>query len=297
MADDVRHGVIIGVHRFARLEIDVRVLRRAAHERVVRIERAPAMGEDLLVIDHRADLLVRDERDLVDLVRGAKAVEKMDEGYSRCKRRGLGDQRHVVGLLHRGGGEQRKAGRTHGHDVLMIAEDRQPLRRERAGGDMEDGRRQLARDLVHVRDHQEQALGSGEGGGQRATLEGAMHRARGAALALHLDHVRDHAPDIRLALRRPLIGQLRHGRARGDWVDRANLVDPVSDMRASLVAVHRGHGWGRAHADPPPRPSRLLGPAPAPAPSRWRGRGTAHSRRRSRCSGHSRSDSEAPRRA
>jgi hypothetical protein len=37
-----------------------------------------------------------------------------------------------------------------------------------------------------------------------------MHRAGGAALALHLLHDRDGAPDVPDAVRRPLIRQLRH---------------------------------------------------------------------------------------
>jgi hypothetical protein len=40
---------------------------------------------------------------------------------------------------------------------------------------VEDGAGQLARDLVHIGDHQQQALRGGEGGGQRAGLQRAVH--------------------------------------------------------------------------------------------------------------------------
>jgi len=49
------------------------------------------------------------------------------------------------------------------------------------------GRGQLARDLVHVRDHKEQALGRCKGGGEGPGLQGAVQRAGSSAFALHLD--------------------------------------------------------------------------------------------------------------
>ena len=53
---------------------------------------------------------------------------------------------------------------------------------------------QLAGDLEHVGQHQQQALGRREGRRQRAGLQRAMHRAGGAALALHLLHDRGRRP-------------------------------------------------------------------------------------------------------
>ena len=87
--------------------------------------------------------------------------------------------------------QQREAGLAHRHHVGVVAEDRQPLRRQRPRGDVHHGRRQLAGDLVHVGDHQQQALRGGERRRQRAALQRAVQRPGGAALALHLDHRRD----------------------------------------------------------------------------------------------------------
>ena len=61
---------------------------------------------------------------------------------------------------------------------------------------MEDRRRQLARDLEHVGQHEQQALGRGKRRRQRARLQRAVHRASGAALALHFLHDGDVSPDI-----------------------------------------------------------------------------------------------------
>jgi hypothetical protein len=51
--------------------------------------------------------------------------------------------------------------------------------------------RELAGDLEHVGDHQEQALRRGEGRGQRAALEGAVEGAGRPRLRLHLDDLGD----------------------------------------------------------------------------------------------------------
>ena len=171
--------------------------------------------------------------------------KKWTNGTRVRERRGLRDEREVVGLLHRRRGEQREARLAHRHHVGVVAEDRQPLRGERPGGDVEHRRRQLAGDLVHVRDHQQQALRGGERRRQRAALQRAVQGAGRAALALHLDHRGHGAPDVRPPLARPLVGQLGHRRRRRDRVDAADLVQPVGDRGRGLVAVDR-----RAHHQP-----------------------------------------------
>ena len=111
-----------------------------------------------LVVDHEAHVVEAQLFDLGDLVRSAEAIEEMQERNARLQGRGVRDQRHVHGFLHRIGRQQRKAGRPDRHGVLMIAKDRQRLRRNGAGSHVNDRRGQLARDLVHVGNHQQQAL-------------------------------------------------------------------------------------------------------------------------------------------
>ena len=120
--------------------------------------------------------------DLLQLVRRAEPVEEMEERHARLERRGVRDERQVLRFLHRRRREQREAGRAHRHDVAVVAEDRQRVRGDRARRDVEDRRRQLARDLEHVRDHQQQALAGREGRGQPAALQRAVHGAGGARL-------------------------------------------------------------------------------------------------------------------
>ena len=245
LLDRVRNAGIEGIDRLARLEVDVRVLRGAADERPLRGERPAAMSLDEFLRHQCAQVVVGEQLDRVQLMRGSEPVEEVHERNPRPQRRGLRDQCKVVGLLHRGRGEQRETRLADGHHVGVVAEDRQPLRRERAGGDVEHRRRQLAGDLVHVRDHQQQALRGGEGRRQCAALQRAVQRAGGPALALHLHHRRHAPPDVRPPLARPLVGQLRHRRGGCDRVDAADLVQPVGDRGGSFVAVNR-----RAHQLP-----------------------------------------------
>ena len=146
------------VHRLARLEVDVRVLRGAADERPLGGQRAVAVRTDQLLGHERPQVVVGERLDRVELVRGAEAVEEVQERHPRLEGRRLRDQRQVVRLLDRRRGEQRETRLPHGHHVGVVAEDRQSLRRQRPGRHMHHARRQLAGDLVHVGDHQQQAL-------------------------------------------------------------------------------------------------------------------------------------------
>ncbi len=149
------------------------------------------------------------------------------------------DERNVHHFLHRVGAQQRKAGLTSGHHVAVITKDRKRLHRQRPRADVKHGREQLAGELVHIGDHQEQALAGGERGGERAGLRRAMHRARRAAFALHLDDRRHSAPDVRLALRRPLIGPFAHGRGRRDGINGDDFAHVMCDIRRRLIRVER----------------------------------------------------------
>ena len=96
--------------------------------------------------------------------------------------------------------EWSKAGLAAGHHVGVVAEDVQGLGGHGTGGHMEDAGQQLAGDLVHVGDHQQQALGGGIGGGQSARGQRAVNGTGGAGLRLHLDHLHGGAEDVLLTL-------------------------------------------------------------------------------------------------
>ena len=228
------------VDALARLEVDVGVLRGASDERPLRRQPPRAMRQNQLVRDQRAHVLVLEHLDRLQLVRGAKAVEEVHERDAGLERCGMRHEREVVRLLHRRRGQQCKAGLTDRHHIRVVAEDRQRLRRERPRGHVHHRRGQLAGDLVHVRDHQQQALGRGERRPERPALKRAVQGPRGTALALHLHDRRDRAPKVRAPFAGPLVRQLGHRRGRRDREDAAHLAAAERDPRRRFVAVDGG---------------------------------------------------------
>ena len=141
------------------------------------------------------------------------------------------------------------------------------MRGDRSGRYVDDRRRQLAGDLEHVRDHEQEALGRGEGRRQRSLLKGAVHGTRCAALRLHFDYVRHLAPQVRPVEGRPVVGMFGHRRSRRDRKDRDDLAHRVGDAGGRFVAVEAlpslAHplnllGSGRLQSGQP-RPSHELG--------------------------------------
>ena len=234
---DAGEGVEPRVLRFARLEEDVRILRAAAQHRAFRRQGATAQLNDAFGRQHFVQNDVVYRLDLGNLVRGAETVEEMQHRDAPGQRRGSGDSRHVVRFLHRVRGKQRETRGARRHHVGMVAEDRQRMRRDGAGGDVEDGRRQFAGDLVHVRDHQQQALRGREGGRQRAGLQRAMYGAGGAAFGLQFDDFRDAAPDVALALCRPFVGQFAHAGRGGDRVNGDHFGNAEGHVGDGFVTV------------------------------------------------------------
>ena len=162
--DDLGASVVEGVDRLASLEIDIRVLGGAAQHRMIWREPARPVGVYEALFDHFLQVVIRHQLDLVDLGRGAEAIEEMQERHARFQGGTVGDQRHILGFLDRVRGDQGKTGRAGSHHVRVVAEDRESMDCQRAGGDVENGRGQLTGNLEHVRDHQQQSLGGGEGG-------------------------------------------------------------------------------------------------------------------------------------
>jgi len=131
----------------------------------------------------------------------------------------LGDEGEVLRLLDGIGTEHGPSGLPGCHDVLVVAEDGQSLGRQRAGGDMEDGAGEFTGDLVHVGDHQQEALRGREGRRERTGLEGTVDRSCGSTFRLHLDHRRYGSPKVLGTRRGPGVGPFAHGGRRGDGVD------------------------------------------------------------------------------
>ena len=232
--------LVIGIARLPRLEEHVGILRGAADERPVGVERAGADVENLVVVDHLAHDFVGNHVVGVDLVGGSETVEEMEERHAAVEGGGVGDERHVVRLLHAVGAEHRKSRLAARHHVGLVAENREPVARHGARGNVHHEARELAGDLVHVRNHQQEPLRRRESRHQRARLQCAVHGARHAALALELAYGRSSPPDVLFAFYRPLLTIFRHGRRRCDGIYRDGFTHAEGDRSDGFVSV-RNH--------------------------------------------------------
>ena len=184
-------------------------------------------------------VVVVPDLDLLDLVGGTEAVEEVQEGDTALDGGQVGHGAQVHDLLGVGLGQHGEAGLAAGHDVGVVAEDVQALGGHGTGGDVEHRGQQLAGDLVHVGDHQQQALGGGVGGGEGAGVQGAVHGAGSAGLGLHLDDTDGIAEDVLAARGGPLVDVIGHGAGGGDGVDARHLRKGVRNVCRGSVAVHR----------------------------------------------------------
>ncbi len=123
--------------------------------RMLGVQRARAERLDRLKVAQLGHILIIDHLDLLDFVRGAEAVEEMQKGHAGLYGGKMRDQREIHDFLHGGGGKHGKTGLAAGHNVRMVAEDGERMRRKRTGGNMKHAREQLAGNLVHIGDHQQ----------------------------------------------------------------------------------------------------------------------------------------------
>src|SRR5208282_3705636 len=121
--DFFRTNVVEGIAGFARLKVDIGILRCAAQYRMVGRERALAMLGDTIKIDQSVHVLFVQHFDLVDLVRCSEAVKKMEEGNTSFKRGGVRDESEIHGFLNGIGREHGISGGAAEHHVRVVAED------------------------------------------------------------------------------------------------------------------------------------------------------------------------------
>ncbi len=181
--------------------------------------------------------LVVADLDLLDLVGGAEAVEEVQEGDLGAQGGDVADQGQIVDLLHRASGDQAPPGVAAAHHIGVVAEDRQGVSRHGARGDVDHAGAELTRDLVHVGDHQQQALGGGEGHSECTAGERAMDSTGRAGLGLHLHHAQLLAEDVGAPLGRPLVRHLAHAGRGCDRIDRGDIGKGVTDVRRCGVTV------------------------------------------------------------
>ena len=238
LLDHGREGVVGRVGGLAVLEEDIVVLAAVADRRMLGVQRAVAEFLQLVPVEHLAEILIVEHVDLLDLVGGAEAVEEVLHGDVALDGGQVRHRAEIHALLHARGSQLRPADLAAGHHVLVVAEDGDGLGRDGTRGHVHDRRQQQARDAVHRRDHQHQALGGGVGRAESARLERALHGGAGAGLGLHFHELDRHAEKVLLPLGGPLVHVVGHGAGRRDGVDRRDFGKGIACVRGGLVAVH-----------------------------------------------------------
>ena len=236
--DNGRNRVVELVACLTMLEEDVAVLVRAAQHRALRVERTLAERFDRVVIDHLVEILEIPHFDLLNLVRGAEAVEEVQERHAALDRGKVCHSAEVHHFLRVRLGKHRKAGLAACVNVAVVAENVERVGRERTGRDMEYARQQLACDFIHVRDHEKKALGCGVGRRQRTGGKAAVHGACGARLRLHLHDFYFRTEDVLHVSCGPYIDLIGHRAGRRDRVNAGNFRKGVAYMRRSGIAIH-----------------------------------------------------------
>ena len=235
------NGVVGGVVGLLTLEIDVGSLYRGAVQGMLRVHGDPVIGlQSVLVYQSRNGIQV-DHLDLLNLVGCPEPVKEVDEGHPGLHRGQMGHGGQVHNLLDAGGGHHGHTGGAAAHHVLVVAEDVVGMLGDRPGRHMEHGGHPVAGHDVHIGNHQQQALGRGEGGGHGAGLRRAVEGAGGAALGLHLHQAHALAEHVLAAGGGPLVHLLAHGRGGRDGKNSRHIREMIGNVGTGLVAVHGFH--------------------------------------------------------
>ena len=220
------------------LEEDVAVLVGSSEVRVIRVEACVAELLYSVHVAHFLEVLIIPDSYLLDLVGCSESVEEVEErnsAFDSCK---VSYRSEVHDFLNVALSEHRESCLTAGIYVGVVSEDVQRVSRNRTGRYMEYCRQKLSCDLVHVRDHQEESLGSSVCGRQSACSEGTVYCACSACLRLHLDYLYSRSEDVLASGSCPLVYIVSHRRRRSDRIDSGYLCERVGDMCSSVVAVH-----------------------------------------------------------
>ena len=220
------------------LEVQIGVDVVAAVGGMLGVQGVAAEILESLLVHQPPQVLVVQSLDTLHLVGSAETIKAVHEGVLAADSGQVGHSGQVHGLLGAGGHQHGVAGGAAGHEVGVVAEDGVVVGGDHPGGDVHDAGEELAAHGVHGGDHQHQALGGREGGGQGAGLQGAVAGTGGTGLGLHLDDIHGGAEQVLLSLGGPLVHLLRHGGGGRDGVNCSNFRKGISRICRGGVAVH-----------------------------------------------------------
>ena len=220
------------------LEENIAVFRASAQYRMLGIQCSGAEGSKRILVDHRSQLVVIPGFDLLNLMGSPEAVEEIQERNSSLDCGKMGDGAKIHNLLRIGARHHGKARLTAGIDVGMIAENIQSVRCDASCRHMNDARKQLSGDLIHVWDHQQQALRGRIRRRKRTGCKAAVYSAGRARLRLHFDYLYLIPENVFQARRGPGVRQLSHYAGRRDRVNTRYFRKRIADVCGGCIPVH-----------------------------------------------------------
>ena len=238
---DFRQSIVVGIHGLAALEVSVGVQTGGAQQRTLGVQAALAEFLEFAIVDELCQVPKVQNINFLNFVGGAEAVEEMQEGNMALDSGQVGDSADVHALLHIGGSQQRKTGLAAGHDVGVLRKDGDIIGSHVAGGGVDDGGLQLARDSVHGGDHQHHALAGRVAGAEAAAVQCAVHGGDRTSLALHLDQLDRLTEDVLHSAGSPGVNVVGHRAGRGDGIDGCNFGKRIRSVCGCLVTVHSFH--------------------------------------------------------
>ncbi len=150
----------------------------------------------------------------------------------------MSDRREIHNFLRVGLGEHSETGLTARIYVTVVTEDVQGLRSNAARGNIENTRKLLGSDLVHIRDHQKKTLRSCKCSGDSTGSKGTVNGTCGAGFGLHLGNLNGVAEDVLASFRGPLVDRVGHRAGRCDGVDTCDFGESVCYMSRSGISIH-----------------------------------------------------------
>ena len=156
--DDVGKSIVILVLQLSGLEVDIGVLGGTAGHGVFRIQGALTILLEGFPVEELLNLALVSSFHFLDFVGGAETVEEVQERDTTLDSGQVSHRSEVHDLLHGAGSQHGETGLASAHHVGVVTEDGQSLSGEGTCGDVEDARKELTSNLVHVGDHQQETL-------------------------------------------------------------------------------------------------------------------------------------------
>ena len=236
--NDIRNSCYFFVSAFFCLEEDIRINSRATGVRMFRVQAVLTESCQLFIINEFCKIIIIKSFDTLHFVGCTESVEYMHESIAATNSRQMGYTAEIHSFLRGGRHNHAEASRTTCHNVRMIAENGKCMSADGTGCNVEYARQEFTANFEHGGNHEEQALGSRIGGGQRTSLQGAMACASSTSFRLHLDNINGITEDILLSFCSPFVNLFCHNRRRCDREDSSNFCKCIGSICSSRVTIH-----------------------------------------------------------